>query len=85
MEECMLCMKKYVLVRRVFTNGLNMDLSLQSWVEKTVKQVETYRFCKEKVPDTVVSKKAHTNCDMKGLITIDFLKKGATINNASYC
>ena len=55
-------METHVLVKRIFTNGLNMSLLLQASVEKTVYKVETHWLSdKEKVPDAVVSKEAHVD------------------------
>ena len=31
--ECVMCMEKHDLVKKMFTNGLNMSLSLQTQVE----------------------------------------------------
>ena len=39
-DECMMCTKKHVLAKRMFIKGLNMSLSLQAYVEKTVDGVE---------------------------------------------
>ena len=43
-EEYVMCADKYIL----FTNKLNMGLSLQAWVKKTVHQVETHWLCIKK-------------------------------------
>ena len=51
----MMCTEKHVLVKRMFTNGLNMGLLLLPWVEKTVCGVETHwLFGKEKAPGATV-------------------------------
>ena len=48
--------KETISLKKIFTNGLNMALSLKALVKKTVK-VETYwLFSKEKIPGATVSK-----------------------------
>ena len=66
----------------MFTNSLNVGLSLWAWVKKIVDGVETPFFSsKEKIPGAAVSKDGDTGFwDVKGPITIDFLDKGV-----SYC
>ena len=34
-EECMKCIEKYILVKKMFTNGLNMCLPVGAWTEKS--------------------------------------------------
>ena len=41
-EKCMMHMEKYVSVKKVFTNKLNMGLLQQAGVKKTVYGVETH-------------------------------------------
>ena len=51
-------MEKHVLVNKMFTNRLNMDLPPWAWIKETVHEVETYRLSnKEKVLGTIVNKK----------------------------
>ena len=105
----------------MFTNGLNIGLALQGWVEKRVHGVETYWLSgKENVLGAVFIKKGHTDYFLehekdssvrisqkkvqpkrmlpitnsldnislsllKGLISIDFLGKGATVKNVFHC
>ena len=55
--------------------------------QKTVNGVEIHRLSgKEKIPGLVVSKEGYANNVLgdERSITIDFLKKGATVNGASY-
>ena len=50
---------KHVLIKMVFTYGLNMVLPLWAWVIKAVNKVEAHWLsCKEKVP---VSKEGHAD------------------------
>ena len=59
-DEYVMCMKKNVLVKNMFTNGLNMCLPFWTGIKKTVHGVETHWFsCKVKVPCTAVSKESH--------------------------
>ena len=52
-----MCMEKYVLTKKKYTNGLHMHLPLPAWVEKTVHGVETHWLAgKEIVPGLAVSK-----------------------------
>ena len=61
-EEDVMCIKKHVLIKRMFTNWLNMGLPRWAWVEKTVHRVETHWLSsKEKVLDTAVSKEGHAD------------------------
>ena len=49
-EESVMCIEKYVYIKKKLTNGLNMGLSLRSWGKKTVYGVETHGlFDKEKI------------------------------------
>ena len=41
-EEWVMYMEKHVLVKKMFTNELNMGLPLWTWVKKTVHAVETH-------------------------------------------
>ena len=68
----------------MFANGLNMDLQLETWVEKIVYEGETHwHFGKEKVPSAAFCKEGNNESwnDPSQLIS---LKKGTTANNASY-
>ena len=76
---------KKCILAKMFTIGLNMVFSLQTWVENTVYGVETYWFSgKKKFWSQRPANKMNVK-DMKGSITVDLLGKGATVNNASYC
>ena len=44
-EKCVKCTEKYVLVKKIFKNGLNMGLPLWAQVEKTVYWMETLTLC----------------------------------------
>ena len=53
--------KKHVLVKKMFTNELNILLPQRAGVKKTIHGVKTLWFTsKEKVPNTMVSKECHT-------------------------
>ena len=56
-------MKKHVLVKKLFTNGLNMSLVPHwAWVKKTVHGVETHwLFGIEKIPGAAVSKEGYAD------------------------
>ena len=57
-----MCTDKQVIIKKMFTNGLNMDLLIQAWVEKIVHWIETHWLSgKEKVQGTVVSKEGDTD------------------------
>ena len=57
-----MCTEKDVLVKKISTNGLNMGLLLQTWVEKTVDEgVAHWLSCKEKVPVAAVCQKSYTD------------------------
>ena len=61
-EEYVMCSEKNVLVKKMFTNGLNMSLLLQARVEKTVYWLETHWISgKEKVLGVAVSKTSHAD------------------------
>ena len=80
--------KKNILVPKIFTNGLNMVLPKQTRLEKTGNGVEIHwLFGKEKVLGVVISKEGHADILLVHERTYhcDFLEKGTTINNASYC
>ena len=81
MEKCVLVEKK----KKEFTNELNMDLPLEACVEKIVDGVVTHG--SEIVQGAVSVKKVILTVfgDMKRPIIMDFLEKGATVNNASHC
>ena len=50
-------MEKHVLVKKMFTIGLNMGLSIQARVEKDIHRVKTHRLTsKEKFLGTAFSK-----------------------------
>ena len=52
-----MCTEKCILVKKMFSNGLNIGLPLRAWIEQTVHGVETYRLSKEKVSGAAASKK----------------------------
>ena len=59
-EEYVMIMEKYVLLKKMFSNGRNVGLLLRAGVEKT--GVETHWLTgKEKVPDTTVRKESHVD------------------------
>ena len=61
-EEYVMCMEIHVLVKKTFTNGLNMGLPLQARGEKTVYGVETYWLSgKENILGATVSKESHAD------------------------
>ena len=76
--------KKQALVKILFTNGLaTTRLSRRQYIElehadSSVKK----RFQVERSVKTIIRT---VFWDMKGTPTIDFLEKGASLNNASYC
>ena len=75
-EEYVMCTRKCILV--MFTNGINMSLPRQTRVEIH------WLSGKEKVPDTIFSKKKVTLrvfWDMKEVITIDFLPRSSPVNS----
>ena len=80
-----MCSENHVLVQKMFTNGLNMDLARRAWVEKTVPGVKIHWLVKKKFRVQQVKKVMLTVCcDMKGPIIINLLEKGATVNIGSY-
>ena len=58
-EQCVMCQKKHVLVKKIFINGLNIG-SLQR-VENKVHGVEIHRLSDKKVPNEAVSKEGHAD------------------------
>ena len=51
--------EKHALVKTIFTNGINLGLLPQAWVEKIVHEVETHWLsCKEKVSVVAVRKES---------------------------
>ena len=79
-------MKKLVLVKEMFTNGLNTSWTQGDWVENTVRREETHWLSgKEKVPHATFSKEGYADSVLwheKDDITFDFLWKGQTENIA---
>ena len=61
--------------QKMFTNGQNMGLLQQAWVEKTVDGVETHWHFGKK----------NFFWNMKDPIIIEFLEKVATVDSASHC
>ena len=56
--------------QRIFSNGLNMGLPIQAWVDKSVHRVETYWLSgKEKVPGTAISKEGHADSFLRHEMT----------------
>ena len=55
-DEWMIYKEKLVLIKNMFTNGLNMSLPQWAWVKKTVSGVETHSLVKKKFTGAVVSK-----------------------------
>ena len=55
-KESIICSKKYVSVKNIFTNELNVGLSLQVRVENLVHGVETQICGKEKVSAAAINK-----------------------------
>ena len=87
-EECLICIETHILVKKIFTNRLNLNLTLQAWIKKTVHGGETHWISsKEKVLDAVINKEGHTDnvLGYKRLITVDFFEKDTTVNSVSYC
>ena len=79
-----------VLVQKMLTKALDTGSPLQSWIKKTIHQLEMrWLSGKENVPDTVVSKEGHAYSllkqNMEGPITIDFLEKSSPVNSVSCC
>ena len=61
-EECVMCTEKYVLFKKMFTNGLHVDLPLQAWIKKTVHGGKAcWLSSKEKVLGAAVSIEGHAN------------------------
>ena len=81
-----MCMEKHVLVKRFFTNGLNIGLPLWAWAKKIIYGVETHSLVKKKfrVPQSVIKVKLTVFWNTKVFIAIDFLEKVTTVTNASY-
>ena len=77
-EQWVMCTVKHILVKRMFTSGLYIDLPLWACIKKTLYGVETHWPSSKKIMITVF-------WDMKWPITIEFLKKEATVNSACYC
>ena len=80
--------EKHVLVKKIFTNELNMILPQWTWVKKTVCGVETHWLLgKEKVTGAVVSREGDADSwDMKEPITIDFFETSfKEINSDGFC
>ena len=77
-EERVMCTKKYVFVKEMFTNGINKVLLPQTKVEKTIHGVEIQLLSgQEKTLGAVF-------WNMKRLIKINFLEKYATANSVFY-
>ena len=59
-EKCVMCSEKHVLVKKMFTNKLNISLPLWAWVENSVFGVKTHLLSsKEKFLGAAVRKKGH--------------------------
>ena len=55
-DEHVMSKEKHVLIKKIFTNKLNMGLILWAWVETNLLS------SKEKVPDTAASKEEYVDC-----------------------
>ena len=56
-----MCIEKYVSVKKMFTNWSNMGLPLWTWIEKTVRGVETLWLSgKENFPAAVACPECHS-------------------------
>ena len=82
-----MCMQKHVLIK-MFTNGLNIGLSLQTRVKKIVHGVETHCFTWNFFfIGKSVSKGGHADSALrcKRPITVNCFEKSTTVNSASNC
>ena len=63
--ECLICTKKHVLVKKIFTNRLNVCSPLHAWKERLVHGVEIQWLSgKEKVPGAAVRKEGHPDSNL---------------------
>ena len=61
-KELVKYMEKQVLIKKMFTNSLNMGLKPWAWVENEVHGVETHWLsCKENILGAVVSKEGYAD------------------------
>ena len=78
-EECVMCMKKHVSIKTLFTNELKIALQLVwAWTERQSIELKHWLSVKEKVLGTVI-------WDKKRSININFLENGVSVNSASCC
>ena len=71
----------------MFTNELNMNLPLRTWVENPSHEIKIHWLSdNEKVLGATVSKEGHADSilEYEKPITIGFQEKSATVNSASY-
>ena len=60
------CSEKHVLVEKMFTNGLNLDLPQRTWIEKTDYRVEQHADSPEKkVLCATINKEGHADSVLK--------------------
>ena len=62
-EECVMCMEKHVLVKKIFTNRLNIGLARQAWVKKKIHRRETWWLSdQETILDAADIEEGHADC-----------------------
>ena len=86
-EECVMCMVKHVLARKMFSNGKNMSLLQRAWVKKALHGVKTHWLFSKKwflLQRSVKKVMLRVFWGVKGSITYDFQEKGTTVNSVSY-
>ena len=55
----MMCLERHVLIQKMFTNGVNIDLPIQASIEKTIQWKHTDILVRENFSSAVVSKEGH--------------------------
>ena len=60
-----------IVIKKMFTNRLNMGLILWAWIKKTVNGVETHKLSRKKVWCAVVSKE--DNAEYSGTLKVTLL------------
>ena len=86
--SCEMYTENHVLIKKMFTNGLNIGLPFRAWVKKWFMEWKHTDFPVKKrllAQQSVKKVMMTVFWDMKELPIINFLEKGATVNSVSYC
>ena len=74
-KEFVMGIEKHILVQKIFTNGLNLCLPLQAWVEKKINWAKRHWLSRrDKVPGAVISKEGLADCLLRHeLVWLSFM------------